>query len=267
MNRDFLNENILKSNSFKSTSSESAFPKLLKWNSTLGWLAYQAQLLKEIVQPRSCCICGTAIEAGLCCSSCRRHLFRGELQEYKPRYELFGQNLELRAHEVLHSVAACYSYATPFKELLHRVKFDHDWQQLPLLREELLLVWQLWPTPWWQQYDILVPLPTSAERRKERGFELPKELFAKLARDLGLDLGLDYVQRQRQTRPLYQLNPQERRLELAGSFVAGRQVAGRCVLLCDDIFTTGSTATAAALALYGAGAARVGMVAMTMAQL
>jgi predicted amidophosphoribosyltransferase len=54
------------------------------------------------------------------------------------------------------------------------------------------------------------------------------------------------------------LNPQERQANVAGAFTAdpGR-VAGRSVLLVDDVFTTGATMAAAAQALLDAGARSV----------
>ena len=57
------------------------------------------------------------------------------------------------------------------------------------------------------------------------------------------------------------LSPEERRQELSGCFElkpsATRMVAGKRVLLCDDIYTTGSTMAEAARVLRGAGAREV----------
>ena len=71
----------------------------------------------------------------------------------------------------------------------------------------------------------------------------------------------------RSTAPLFELAPQERRSELAGCFAlsqsAQRLIAGKRVLLCDDIYTTGSTMAEAAGVLLRAGAAEVHGLALT----
>jgi predicted amidophosphoribosyltransferase len=54
---------------------------------------------------------------------------------------------------------------------------------------------------------------------------------------------------------------------VAGAFAADpRQVAGRELVLVDDVVTTGATAQAAAAALLAAGAARVTVVALARAE-
>jgi predicted amidophosphoribosyltransferase len=53
------------------------------------------------------------------------------------------------------------------------------------------------------------------------------------------------------------LGPDERRENVRGAFVAGDGVAGRHVLLIDDVLTTGATMSAAAEAVLAAGAAGV----------
>ena len=75
-------------------------------------------------------------------------------------------------------------------------------------------------------------------------------------------------ERVRHTEPLYELKPEERKQELAGCFamLPHAKVSGKHVLLCDDIYTTGSTFAEAAQVLLDAGAARVSALALCAAQ-
>ena len=77
-----------------------------------------------------------------------------------------------------------------------------------------------------------------------------------------------FLERVRHTEPLYELKPEERKQELAGciAMLPHARVSGKHVLLCDDIYTTGSTFAEAAQVLLDAGAARVSALALCAAQ-
>jgi ComF family protein len=69
------------------------------------------------------------------------------------------------------------------------------------------------------------------------------------------------LKRARSTRPQVGLDHEARRKNVRGAFVVAQQdrikVAGRRIVLVDDVMTTGATATACTLALQRAGAASV----------
>lgn len=74
---------------------------------------------------------------------------------------------------------------------------------------------------------------------------------------MGMEVLLERV---RHTEPLYELKPEERKQELAGCFalLPHAKVRGKHVLLCDDIYTTGSTFAEAAPGAVGCrGGARI----------
>lgn len=106
--------------------------------------------------------------------------------------------------------------------------------------------------------DLLVPVPLSAARLRERGFDQADELTRVLAGITGIERGRRVLRRRRDTAPQSGLSRAGRRRNPRGAFLARRAlVAGRCVLLVDDVVTTGATASACARALLRAGARRV----------
>jgi ComF family protein len=113
---------------------------------------------------------------------------------------------------------------------------------------------------------LVVAVPLHATKRKQRGFN-HAELLAKAAvkelrrrrPEWKLALAENALERRKATLSQAGLSPRQRRANLRGVFFAPRPelVAGRDVLLIDDIYTTGATARACSQALRRAGAASV----------
>ncbi|MEA3001763.1 MAG: hypothetical protein QOH81_551 [Sphingomonadales bacterium] len=108
---------------------------------------------------------------------------------------------------------------------------------------------------------LLVPVPLHRWRIWKRGYNQAALIAAALARGSGLPVAQDLLRRIRATPPLKGLGRRERALAVRGAFeVSGegrRALAGRHVILVDDVFTSGATAGACAHALKRAGAASV----------
>jgi len=108
------------------------------------------------------------------------------------------------------------------------------------------------------QADRVLPMPLFPRRLRERGFNQAVEIARPLARAWGLPLRLDAVRRVRDGPPQASLEGAARRRNVRGAFAAdARVVAGRSVLVVDDVMTTGATLDALARELKRAGAVRV----------
>lgn len=113
------------------------------------------------------------------------------------------------------------------------------------------------------QGAILVPVPLHRTRLWQRGFNQSALVARELAKGTGLTFDSGLLSRTRRTPPLKGLSLQQRKRTVAGAFRAhdDAALAGRTVILVDDVLTTGSTANACARALKRAGVARVDLVA------
>ena len=111
--------------------------------------------------------------------------------------------------------------------------------------------------------DILVPVPASPDRSRERGYDQAALLASAAARRLGLPV-VPALERLRATTAQAALDQAARAANLRGAFRhrAGQVVAGRWVVLVDDVVTTGATLGACAGVLVEAGAAAVSAIAV-----
>jgi ComF family protein len=108
---------------------------------------------------------------------------------------------------------------------------------------------------------LLVPVPLHRWRIWKRGYNQSALIVSSLSRRTGLPAELDLVRRTRATPPLRGLGRRERGLAVRGAFAVPAQarprLAGRRIILVDDVYTSGATASACARVLKRAGAASV----------
>lgn len=160
--------------------------------------------------------------------------------------------------DALALVRAATLYGEPLRTAIRALKYNGQPELAPLLARYLIAV-ALQP-PWPEilsGIDGVIPVPLHAQRLAERGFNQSSLVAGPFAERMGLKLTESWLRRERQTRSQVGLNGAERRENVAGAFRAEPVVAGKRLLLVDDVFTTGTTLTECAQALRLAGAAAV----------
>ena len=114
--------------------------------------------------------------------------------------------------------------------------------------------------------QAVVPVPLDPERKRQRGYNQAELLASAVARELGLPmLAARSLRRVRPTTTQTGLSRTQRRENVKDAFVADKSlVAGRIILLVDDVMTTGATLDSCARALCTAAAREV--LALTVAR-
>jgi ComF family protein len=107
--------------------------------------------------------------------------------------------------------------------------------------------------------DLIVPVPLHLRRLRARGFNQSAVLARHVARHLGCPVALRTLVRTRDTPSQTSFGPLERALNVAAAFAVRdpARVRDRTVLVIDDVWTSGATATAVARTLRASGAAAV----------
>lgn len=116
--------------------------------------------------------------------------------------------------------------------------------------------------------EVLVPIPLHRWKLLRRRFNQSAILALEVSRLSGLPTDPLALRRTRATRSQLGLSQSQRQINVNGAFSvpprAAERIAGRRVLLVDDVITTGATISAAARALFQAGAANVDVLALAI---
>ena len=224
----------------------------------------QIQLALSRAVPSQCAICH-AWPAERICAECR-HTFLRRVHRCTTCAAPLPAGLPQCGDCLLHppplaSCIAAVDYAYPWADLITDFKFHRDptWaaslgrllRQAPQARAAVDAAMEA--------ADWIVPIPLSATRLAERGFNQAQWLAEAIAprRKIRCDLLL----RPRETQAQSGLAREARLRNLRRAFACAplltRELAGRRVLIVDDVMTTGATLDCAAEVLLAAGAATV----------
>jgi ComF family protein len=172
----------------------------------------------------------------------------GRVSEKAVRRCAYCQEMEIP----LKQIRAAALYAGPMVRLIQQMKYEGFFA---LTGPVAQLMAEAWPR-WHVAVDLVLPIPLHPRRERERGYNQSALLVEQLCRRLGWTADFELLRRIRRTRPQVGLTVAERRANVAAAFavVEPGRVAGRDLLLVDDVCTTGATMAAAASALLQAGA-------------
>ena len=180
----------------------------------------------SVDEESACPLCGRDVGVPVVCGACltrQRHFERG----------YFG-----------------YSFEGPLREALHAFKFrgrkDVGRALVRMLDAKISEIEDV--------FDVIVPLPVTEKRLGERGFNQSFIICEEISRVTGKPVDHSILRKVKETQDQYTLSREERRKNVARAFglsSAPGALKGKRVLLVDDLFTTGNTASEAARTLKG----------------
>lgn len=160
---------------------------------------------------------------------------------------------EERSIRYLDGMVACGEFAGPLRDAIHALKYDG----VRRIAADLAALLSGAVDDSWL-VDVIVPVPLHTSRKNERGYNQAELIAQELGTVIGARVDANSLQRVRATESQVGLTAGERLRNVEDAFaVRSGALAGRGVLLLDDVLTTGATLTACAKALRDAGVATV----------
>lgn len=161
----------------------------------------------------------------------------------------------------LHNARSAFHYAEPADRLVRALKY-HGWHSLAPVLAECMARIPL-PADVDRETRICVPVPTTAERRRQRGYDQARLIAEAFAARTGRQV-LAALIREGNARTQTALQAAARGANVAGGFRPDGSLAASLmdahVLLVDDVLTTGATAAECARTLAAAGVRRSSLI-------
>jgi ComF family protein len=208
----------------------------------------------DALLPRACLLCGTATHTPLC-AACEADLPRAP----GPTCPICAAPLAtpaptcgscLKSPPAFDATLTPMHYSFPVDRLVQSLKYSRRLASADFFARAMLAS----PHP---EGSVIVPVPLSRLRLRERGFNQALEIARPLAHALALPLDATSLVRSRETMPQSRLPWRARQDNVRHAFACNRDFSGLSVIVVDDVMTTGATLDAVARTLKDHGATRV----------
>lgn len=225
--------------------------------------------LADLLMPRVCLCCGAklGIEDEHICGACLKDLPQTRYWKLRenPMAESFnaliqnnmGEDVSYRPYG---HAAALYFYKGGYKEISKSLKYRRNFAAGR--RFARMLGTTLSGSQFFQDVDLVVPIPLHWTRRWQRGYNQAEVIAREVAACLGCPCDARLLKRARHTRTQTHLNLEGRARNVSGAFRVrmsprksrqGDKPGGGSIhhiLIIDDVFTTGATAAACETAIH-----------------
>lgn len=210
--------------------------------------------LTDLVAPRRCPVCGKRLQVQepVVCASCNMRLPR----TYYWRDPRDNEMARLFWGQLPIERAAALIFYAPKAEPTHfivRMKYANH----PEIGEQMghMAATEMMADGFFQGIDCLVPVPLTPRRERERGYNQSLMIAQGISQATGLSIVRNAVRRRHFDGSQTRKNKWERLENVAEAFElrSPKRIAGKHILLIDDVVTSGATAIACGQQLAKAG--------------
>lgn len=200
--------------------------------------------LKDIfylIFPPQCAICRTALNHAVkdICLTCRLEL---PLTYFWKKSDN-PVSLKFWGHMPIETGSAYFYYMNSgkWRSIIHNFKYRKGWYYAQMLGE-----WygaELRESGHYNDIDLIIPIPLHPIKKMKRGYNQSDWIAKGIAKELGVKVDLHSISRSSNNISQTQLSRSDRWSNVQGIFKVNRPevIAGKHLLLVDDILTTGAT--------------------------
>ena len=240
-------------------------------NKIKDWFEICREHLCSLLFPERCPVCDEILEPeekeigihpacksklypvkGAVCMHCGRPF--GDINPKEYCYECVRKGYDRQS--CITQAKALYLYKGVIKTAMYRFKYSNKREYARYFAH--VAEWGY--GKWLRQTGIeaIVPVPMYRGKQRKRGYNQAESFARELSKITGVPVKTNLVKRIVDTKPQKGLDEKERRNNLKNAFQKSEFVVQyRCVLVVDDIYTTGATAEAVAHELIKLGVYRV----------
>lgn len=219
----------------------------------------------DLLMPRACSICGsrlTVTEVGIC-ASCNFHLprtFFDQSPDDNDMVRLFWGVIPVERGVSWYFFEPHSQAARPIYSMKYNGNAELGCTLGRLFAEEIK------GSGFFEDIDVIVPVPLAKKRERTRGYNQSLMISNGIAEATGLPVEKRALKRNAFVESQTRKNRWERLENVDEVFELRKpdRVAGRHVLIVDDVITTGATITACARELLKAGGVRISVLTLGM---
>lgn len=206
-----------------------------------------ARRLADTLAPRGCAVCGCrlCLQEQAVCSACnisipRTHYARNPFDNDMAKVFWHLAPIEKAAAWFF------YNAGSPTAQAIYKLKYfnrpDIGYALGRIFGQELVA------DGFFDDVDVIVPVPLAPKRERQRGYNQSVAIAEGMAREAHVDVDRRSLRRTSFAKSQTMLSREEREKNVSGVFelTGACQLAGRGILLVDDVCTTGATLTACA---------------------
>ena len=204
-------------------------------------LSYILSSLMEVIFPSSCACCGDTLVRGerQICLDCLTNLDQTlySAQEDNPTERLLGGRIRFENATSLYY----FRQGSTVQKMIHALKYHGNSELCILMGRQMGA--DLLHSGRFDDIDLLVPVPLHWRRKIERGYNQSELLCKGIGQVLGRQVESQTLRRHRYTRKQSLQGASGRVGNVADAFSVRHpeRIAGKHILLVDDVLTTGAT--------------------------
>lgn len=220
----------------------------------------------SLLFPRCCVVCGRPLAKGeeCLCTMCNINLPRTDyhLRKDNPVEKLFWGKIPLeRATSFFF-----YRKGSDFRQILHQLKYGGQ-KDIGAIMGRYMAA-ELLASGFFEGVDVILPVPLHKKKQQIRGYNQSEWIARGIAAVTGISIDTESVVRQKNTETQTRKSSFERWENVEGIFQLHRaeSLAGKHVLIVDDVLTTGATTVECASCLAEIEGIRISILTLAMAE-